>query len=71
MLILRGRPEESAEGAPFSFTFKLPAETNLERLHVTFMDGRLTVEGPLLRNNGRRRLDIEQPHLPEPVARAS
>jgi hypothetical protein len=54
-----------------SFTFQLPPETNLERLHATFLDGVLTVNGPFLRNDGKRTLEIEQPHLVDSNATGS
>jgi HSP20 family molecular chaperone IbpA len=65
-LIVLGKPEHGHEGAAFSFTFQLPPETNLERVHATFLDGVLTVKGPLLRNDGKRTLEIEKPHLVNP-----
>jgi hypothetical protein len=47
-IVVLGKPEHGHEGAAFSFTFQLPPDTNLERLHATFLDGVLTVKGPLL-----------------------
>jgi hypothetical protein len=41
-------------------------------LHATFLDGVLTVKGPLLRHDGTRTLEIEQqPHLVNPAATGS
>ena len=70
-LIVLGIPEHGHEGAAFSFTFQLPPETNLERVHATFLDGALTIKAPLLRNDGKRTLDIEHPHLVNPAATGS
>jgi len=70
-LVVLGKPEHGHEGAAFSFTFQLPPDTNLERLHAMFLDGVLTVKGPLLRHEGTRTLQIEQPHLVNPAATGS
>lgn len=65
-LLVLGKPERGHEGAAFTFTFQLPADTNLERLHASFADGVLTVKGPMLRRDGRRILEIEKPSLVHP-----
>jgi HSP20 family protein len=70
-LVVLGKPEHGHEGAAFSFTFQLPPETNLERLHATFLDGVLTVTGPLLRHDRKRTLEIEEQHLVDPDATRS
>lgn len=67
-LVVLGKPEHGHEGAAFSFTFQLPPDINLEGLHATFLDGVLTIRGPLLRNDGKRTLEIETPHLVNPDA---
>jgi HSP20 family molecular chaperone IbpA len=67
-LVVLGKPEHGHEGAAFSFTFQLPPDINLERLHATFLDGVLTIRGPLLRHDGKRTLEIETPHLVDPDA---
>jgi HSP20 family molecular chaperone IbpA len=70
-LVVLGKPEQGHERVAFSFNFQLPPETILERLHATFMDGVLTVKGPLLRRDGKRSLEIEKPHLVDPNATGS
>ncbi|HEX5468728.1 MAG TPA: Hsp20 family protein [Gaiellaceae bacterium] len=70
-LAVVGKPEHGHEGAAFSFTFTLPPDTNLERLHAAFSDGVLTIEAPLLRRDGKRTLEIERPHLVHPAATGS
>jgi HSP20 family molecular chaperone IbpA len=71
-IVVLGKPEHGHEGAAFSFTFQLPPDTNLERLHATFLDGVLTVKGPLLPHDGTRTLQIEQqPQLVNPAATGS
>jgi HSP20 family molecular chaperone IbpA len=70
-LMVLGKPEQGREGVVFSFTLQVPPDTNLERLRATFLDGVLTVKGPLLRHDGKRTLEIEQPHLVNPAATGS
>jgi len=65
-LVVLGKPEQAHEGSAFSFTFQLPPETILDGLHATFLDGVLTVKGPLLRHDGKRKLEIQKPHLVNP-----
>jgi HSP20 family molecular chaperone IbpA len=62
-LMVFGKPEHGHEGAAFSFTFDLPANADLERLHAEFIDGVLTVTAPLRPRTGKRTLEIETPHL--------
>jgi HSP20 family molecular chaperone IbpA len=61
-LTVQGRPEHGHHAAAFTFTFFLPAEANLERLHAEFVEGALKVATPLHRD-GKRTVEIEQPHL--------
>jgi HSP20 family molecular chaperone IbpA len=62
-LTVQGRPEHGHDAAAFTFTFSLPAEANLERLHAEFGEGVLKVAAPLLHRDGKRTVEIEQPHL--------
>ena len=67
-LTVQGRPEHGHEAAAFTFTFALPPDTSLERLHAEFLDGVLKVAAPLLHRDGKRTVEIDQPHLVRPEA---
>jgi HSP20 family molecular chaperone IbpA len=62
-LTVQGRPEHGHDAAAFTFTFALPADANLERLHAEFLEGVLKVAAPLLHRDGKRTVEIDQPHL--------
>ena len=67
-LLVCGRPESGREDAAFAFAFNVPADTDLDQLHARFDDGVLTVTAPIVQRNGKRSVEIERPHLVNPLA---
>jgi hypothetical protein len=52
----------------FSFTFKIPADADLERLRAAFLGGVLRVSAPVSEPHAQRKLEIERRQVVNPEA---